>query len=114
MLRRRFTVACGASTALDVGLDGLWRGIAEGHILVRAAARGCHERLLCERTGAGNGQPVHDAATEQRRGTLKTGAEKEATGTVADDGITNEDSRGEMRMRRKVERKLVLAHRGAV
>ena len=37
-----------ASDALDEGLGGLWREIAESHVLEHAAAQVCHVRLLCE------------------------------------------------------------------
>ena len=48
VLGRGIEVPGEAGDALDVRLDGLWREVAEGHVVDHAAAQGCHVRLLCE------------------------------------------------------------------
>src|SRR5260370_733682 len=55
-----------AWNAADVGLDGAWGEVAEGHVVDHAAAQGCHCAAPLRVNGSEN--PVHAAATERRRG----------------------------------------------
>jgi hypothetical protein len=48
MLRRGVEVEGEASDSSNVGLNGRWGEVAEGHVVDHAAAQGCHVRLLCE------------------------------------------------------------------